>query len=167
MYQITKAKKVYRFRAIPDGGSSVKGSFLVVLRRIQKTSSNRGVTNHPRPVLAPGSALGLLLSIALSSGQANTSVEKCSSLLQSTTRTDFRKEDISNELRTRTFLMSCNRKRHFPAGSAAVSPACFRDEFGSQLCRRDSCVPSSFDSVTSAPIKTSAMSVGKYSDEAE
>src|SRR6185503_20848537 len=73
-----------------------------------KSGVNRGVTNHPRPVLAPSSALGLLLSIALSSGQANQSVDKRSSSLQSTTRTDLRKEDISNELRTRTFLMSCN-----------------------------------------------------------
>ena len=74
-----------------------------------KSGVNRGVSNHPRPVLAPGSALGLLLSIALSSGQANQSVVKTSSSLQSTTWTDLRKEDISNELRTRTFLLSCNR----------------------------------------------------------
>ena len=37
---------------------------------------NRGVTNHPRPVLAPGAALGLLLSIALSSDQARITVTK-------------------------------------------------------------------------------------------
>jgi hypothetical protein len=56
-----------------------------------------GVTNHPRPVLAPGAALGLLLSIALSSGQAtvtlNKPVHRCNRQLMP----DFKK---------RTFLTS-------------------------------------------------------------
>jgi hypothetical protein len=69
---------------------------------------NRGVTNHPRPVLAPGSALGLLLSIALSSGQASFTVNKNGLPLQSQPNAGFQKEDISNELRMRTFLKSCD-----------------------------------------------------------
>lgn len=71
--QITKAKKVYRFRAIPDGGSRLRAESLSGKHSVRL---NRGVTNHPRPVLAPGSALGLLLSIALSSGQARITVNK-------------------------------------------------------------------------------------------
>ena len=64
--------------------------------------------NHPRPVLAPGTALGLLLSIALSSGQANLSVDTRSPELQLTTTAELKREDISKELRTRTFLKSCD-----------------------------------------------------------
>jgi hypothetical protein len=58
---------------------------------------NRGVTNHPRPVLAPGAALGLLLSIALSSGQAMITVNKTVRL---------RNYNQMADLKKRTFLTS-------------------------------------------------------------
>jgi hypothetical protein len=58
---------------------------------------SQGVTNHPRPVLAPGAALGLLLSIALSSGQANLSLNK-------TVRGRNRQHALN--LKIRTFLTS-------------------------------------------------------------
>jgi len=58
---------------------------------------NQGVTNHPRPVLAPGAALGLLLSIALSSGQASLSLNK-------TVRGRHRQHALN--LKNRTFLTS-------------------------------------------------------------
>ena len=62
-----------------------------------KSGVNRGVTRHPRPVLAPGSVLGLLLSIALSSGQANQSVDQGVHHCNRQQTSDFKK---------RTFLTS-------------------------------------------------------------
>ena len=94
MSQITKAKKVYRFRAIPDGGPKLS-------RRARHCGTQKviteGVPKHPRPVLAPGSALGLLLSIALSSGQATITVNKTIHRCNYKSMADFKK---------RTFLTS-------------------------------------------------------------
>ena len=95
MSQLTKAKKVYRFRAIPDGGSKL--SRTARHWGNPKVTLTEGVPKHPRPVLAPGSALGLLLSIALSSGQATIKVNKTIRRCNYKSMADFKK---------RTFLTS-------------------------------------------------------------